>query len=332
MVSVLSFKKKEDNKALYDYQTAISVDDYAEKQFEKYCLEHIPRPTTFEEFKNGFQKYVLELEKKDLAYIMKNQNLYRDYRAYVREHYVKQGKPWVIVYYEFYNKYMFQSQCELYKNFVVFNKAGKKKVLQFYKWLDKKSSKNKIGKSRTNYREKNKYNVHELENKAFELYSQKEMWMKLKKGENVYEWQIQLKSFVVYLIHLQLDIIKKLCGEYAKRNYYVYEISRVILRFHKCFHTIGFRFDEHEMFLKVCIRKGLEFANEGIPEGMYLLAKIFPDMICDDCCPWINILKKEYKNTDVPRLLENQLFYSLSWCHTFWSEEYHIDIAINKSG
>jgi hypothetical protein len=86
------------------------------------------------------------------------------------------------------------------------------------------------------------------------------------------------------------------------------------------------------MFLKVCIRKGLELVNDGIPEGMYLLAKIFPDMICDDCCPWINILKKEYKDTDVSRLLENELFYKLSWCHTFWSEEYHIDIAINKSG
>ena len=48
MVSVLSFKKKEDNKAFSDYQIVISVDEYAKKQFEKYCVEHIPRPTTFE--------------------------------------------------------------------------------------------------------------------------------------------------------------------------------------------------------------------------------------------------------------------------------------------
>jgi len=332
MVSVLSFKKREDNKTLLDYQTAISVNDYAKKQFDTYCVEHIPRPTTFEEFKTGFEKYVLELEKTDLAYIMKSQNLYRDYRAYFREHNIKQGKPWVIVYYEFYNEYMFQSPCKLYRDFVFINKEGKNKILQFYKWLDKNSKKIKIGKSRTNYHEKNKYSVAELENKAFELYSQKETWIKLKKGENVDEWQTQLKSLVVKLIRYQLDIIKKLVGEYAKRNYYVYEISRVILRFHKCFHTIGFRFDDDEMFLKVCIRKGLELANDGIPEGMYLLAKIFPDMICDDCCPWINIYTKNYKDTDVPRLLENELFYNLSWCHTFWSDEYHIHIAINKSG
>ena len=330
MVSIFVFKKREDKKALSDYQNAISVNNYAKKQFDTYCVEH--SPTTFEEFKTGFEKFVMELEKKDLAYIMNNQNLYRDYRVYVREHYVKQGKPWAIVYYEFYKEYMFQSPCKLYRNFVFINKEGKNKIIQFYKWLDKEGKKNKMGKTRKNDNEKNKYSVAELENKAFELYSQKEMWIKLKKGENVDEWQAQLKSLVVKLIRYQLDIIKKLVGEYAKRNYYVYEISRVILSFHKCFHTIGFRFDEDEMFLKVCIRKGLELANDGIPEGMYLLAKIFPDMICDDCCPWINIYTKNYKDTDVPRLLENELFYNLSWCHIFWSEEYHIHIAINKSG
>ena len=332
MVSVFAFKKNADKKALSDYQFTISLNDYAKKQFDTYCLEHIPRPTTFEEFKTGFEKYILELEKTDLAYIMNNQNLYRDYRAYVREHYVKQDKPWVIVYYEFCKEYMFQSPCKLYRNFVFINKEGKNKIIQFYKWLDKKSRKNKIGKTQKNYHEKNKYSVADLENKAFELYSQKEMWMKLKKGENVDEWQTKLKSFVVNLIHSQLDIIKKLSGEYAKRSYYAYEINRVILRFHKCFHTIGFRFDEHETFLRVCICKSLELVNNGIPEGMYLLAKIFPEMICDDCCPWINIFTKNYKDTDVPRLLENKLFYSLSWCHTFWSEEYHIHIATNKSG
>ena len=331
MVSILSFKKNADKKALLDYQTAISVDDYAKKQFGIYCVEHSPRSTTFEEFKTGFEKYILELEKNDLAYIMNNPNLYRDYRAYVREHYVKQRKPWVIVYYEFYNEYMFQSPCKLYRNFVFINKEGRNKIIQFYKWLDKKSRKNKIGKTKKNYHQKNNSNVAELENKSFELYRQKEMWMKLKKGENVDEWQIKLKSFVTSLIHRQLDIIKKVSGEHAKRNYYVYEINRVILRFHKCFHTIGFRFDDDEMFLKVCIRKGLELSNDGIPEGMYLLAKIFPDMICDDCCPWININTKNYKDTNVPRLLENELFYKLSWCHTFWSEEYHIHNAIDTS-
>jgi hypothetical protein len=327
MVSVLSFKKREDNKTLLDYQKAISLNDYAKKQFEIYCINHSPRSTTFEEFKTGFEKYVLELEKTDLAYIMNNPNLYRDYRAYVREHFVKQGKPWVIVYYEFYKEYLFQSPCELYRNFVFINKEGKKKIIQFYKWLNKKS-RGKKPTPTSNYKQDkyNNSNVADLENKVFELYSQKEMWMKLKKGENVDEWQTQLKSFVINLIHRQLDIIKKLCGEYAKRNYYVYEINRVILRFHKCFHTIGFRFDEHEIFLKVCIRKGLELVNDGIPEGMYLLAKIFPDMICDDCCPWINVYTKHYKKTDVSRLLENELFYKLSWCHTFWSEEYHLGI------
>ena len=123
-----------------------------------------------------------------------------------------------------------------------------------------------------------------------------------------------------------MDIIKKLSGEYAKRNYYAYEINRVILRFHKCFHTPGFSFGgDNDAFLKVCILKGLEFStNNGIPEGTYLLAKIRPDMFCDDCCPFMDVFKDEYYNTNVDKLLKIRVFRNLSWCHTYWSEEYHM--------
>ena len=330
MVSVVSFKKNDDQKALLEYQNAISVDDAkAKQQFENYCNKHSPRPTSFQELKTGFEKYVMELEKSGLDKIMNDPNHYRDYRAYVREHYVKQGKPWTIVYNEFWKEHMYL-RPELYRNFVVFNKDGKKKVIEFYKWLDKKGKKtNTYREKQINYETENN-NVVDLENKAFKLYSQTEMWKKLKKGENTLDelnWQRHLKSLVIKLMRSQLYIIKNLYGTYAKRNYYVYEINRVVLRFHKCFHTIGFPFVENELFLKVCIRKGLELSNkDGIPEGMYLLAKIYPDMICDDCCPWVNVYNKQYSETDVPRLLKNELFLNLSWCHTYWSEEYHMGI------
>jgi hypothetical protein len=219
----------------------------------------------------------------------------------------------------------------LYRNFVVFNTIGKYKVDEFYEWLDDSSIQTK-----RNYPNNQvavvitETNVKVLEKNAYRLYRQKEMWKQLKKRKISMndEWYTTLKSIIVKLIRKQLTTIDEIRGKNAKRNYYVYEINRVLLRFHKCFNTPGFSFGgENDAFLKVCIQKGLEFAtNNGIPEGTYLLAKIRPEMFSDDCCPFMDVFKDEYYNTDVPKLLTIRVFRNLSWCHTYWSEEYHMGV------
>jgi hypothetical protein len=221
-------------------------------------------------------------------------------------------------------------EARLVRNFSVFDTIGQYKVDEFYKWLD--DSKTPPPKQ-TSLKSVVPFVVYEtdvkvLEKKAYQLYRQKEMWKHVKRGEitDNDEWYKQLKATIVKLVRIQLSIIDEIQGKMAKRNYYVYEINRVILRFHKCFHTPGFAFGcENQVFLKACIKKGLDFATDhGIPEGTYLLAKIRPEMFSENCCPCINVYSRDYHDTDVDKLLAIRVFQNLSWCHTYWSEEYHM--------
>lgn len=291
------------------------------RRFHEYYIKN--KRASFAEIKRGFEALWLED-------IVKNPTIYREYRAYVREHCVKQGKPWPIVYNSFWKDCKHRMDPSLYRNFVVFNTIGKYKVEEFYQWLDNSSIQPK-----RNYSNNRvsvvipETDVKVLEKNAYRLYHQKEMWKRLKKGQIIEDkWYNTLKATIVKLIRKQLTIIDEIRGKIAKRNYYVYEINRVLLRFHKCFHTPGFSFGEdNDAFLKVCIQKGLEFAtNIGIPEGTYLLAKIRPEMFSDDCCPFMDVFKDEYYNTDVEKLLTIRVFRNLSWCHTYWSEEYHMGV------
>ena len=311
------------DKLAYDnYVSMLSLDPTTDilRQFHEYCCKY--NPTTFQELKRGFESYWL-------ADIITDPKLSRDYRAFVREHGIKQGKSWVMVYNKFCYEYMYKTMPELYREFVVFNTRGKNKVIEFYKWLDdtKSTHPTMMVSSVTDETDAGK-----LEKKAYRLYRQKDMWKLVKKGKIVDEWHTQLESIIHTLINIQLTNLYNIRGKSAKRNYYVYEITRVILRFHRCFHTPGFAFgDGYELFIKTCIKKCLEMMSvEGIPEGMYLLAKIRPDILSDDCCSLINVYTDEYYNTNMDKILTNRVFHRLCWCHKYWSEEYHMGVLFSR--
>jgi hypothetical protein len=309
-----------------DYVDMLSVNPFMLRRFHTYYTEYMKNNNVvpFAEIKCGFEALWL-------VDIVKNPTIYREYRVYIREHCIKQGKPWAAVYVDFWEKCQNKMEARLVRNFSVFDTIGQYKVDEFYKWLD--DSKPPPPKQNSSKSTVVPFVVYEtdvkvLEKNAYRLYRQNEMWKHVKKGEitDNDDWYKQLKATIVKLIRIQLSFIDEIHGKTAKRNYYVYEINRVILRFHKCFHTPGFTFGcENQTFLKTCIQKGLEFATKhGIPEGTYLLAKIRPEMMSENCCPCINVYSDDYRNTDVDKLLEIRVFWNVSWCHTYWSEEYHM--------
>ena len=312
-----------------DYVHMLSTNPLMLRRFHDYYTETTKKTSTvsFAEIKRGYEALWL-------VDIVKNPKIHREYRAYIREHCNKQGKPWAAVYADFWETCHNKMEARLVRNFSVFDTIGQYKVDEFYKWLDD-------SKTPFSNQHSSKYtaavpvsvvitetNVKVLEKNAYQLYRQKKMWKRAKRGKitNDNEWYKQLKATIVKLIRTQLSIIDTLSEKMAKRNYYVYEINRVLLRFHKCFHTPGFTFGcENQAFLKACIRKGLDFATDhGIPEGTYLLAKIRPEMLSENCCPCIDVYSNDYRNTDIDRLLAIRVFWNVSWCHTYWSEEYHM--------
>jgi hypothetical protein len=311
------------NNEYTDYVNMLSTNPLMLRRFHDYYTEYTDKNIPFAEIKRGYEALWL-------VDIVKNPTIYREYRAYIREHCSKQGKPWAAVYTEFWEKCQNKMEARLVRNFSVFDTIGQYKVDEFYKWLDdsKTPSVNRTSSKSVVPVPVAETDVKVLEKNAYRLYRQKEMWKRAKRGEitDDDDWYKELKATIVKLIRTQLSIIDEIQGKTAKRDYYVYEINRVILRFHKCFHTPGFTFGcENQTFLKACIKKGLDFATDhGIPEGTYILAKIRPDMISENCCPCINVYSHNYRNTDVDRLLAIRVFWNVSWCHTYWSEEYHM--------
>jgi len=317
---VISFRRSDDTIAFQAYKNAIeSADKNTAFELSDYCVNNSGEATSFHEFKVDFEKHVMNLENRYVCIIKKCPKMYRNYRAYMREQCCRQNTPWPIAFYAFWKKYM---GAKLHREFVVFNEDGMKKVHNFYKWLDADSAEVSNKKKSTIVFD-NIYNPFEIEKTIYNLYSQELMWKNMEEGFNVDKWQSEIRTNLINLIRKQLSLIKQIPGKNAKRYYFVHEICRVLLRFHKCFDSVRFLFDS---FLKTVIKKGLEFANKGIPEGTYLLAQFYPEMFSEDCCPWINIEREEYSKTDVPRLLQISEFYNLSWCHAYWSEEYHIEI------
>jgi len=313
---VISFHRSDDKIAFKAYQNAIELfgDINIEGEMTDYCAR--TSAASFHEFKDGFEKYMMNLENAYLCTIKKCPKMYRDYRAHMREYYCRQNLPWPVAFIYFWNACM---KPKLYREFVVFNETGMTKVLAFYNWLDDDSgvvSKKVALCGIINDKEC------DIEANIDVLYSQQHMWQKMEQGTNVDKWQSAIRTNLIKLIRKQLMLIKQIPGIYAKRHYFVHEICRVILRFYKCF-----KMPEFETFQKTFIKKGLEFAlKNGIPEGTYLLAQFYPEMFSDDCCPWINVERDEYSKTDVPRLLQISEFYNLGWCHAYWSEEYHMGI------
>jgi hypothetical protein len=316
------FQNSDDQIAFQSYKNAVQADVNTACYFEDFCgLSHAADITSFSVFKSEYEHYMMKYETKHLAEIKNCPKLYRAYRAHMREHYCRQTKPWPIAFELFYTVYL---KPKLFREFVVFNEKGLKKVQAFYKWLDAADPTTKKPALVSMMHNGSKINTIELEAYINTLYYQKHNWKKLEEGEDVDEWVSQIRTNVIKLFRKKLALVKQIPGKCAKRHYFVHEICRVLLQFNKCFSKSVFSF---ESFLKTFIKKGLEFSfYNGVPEGMYLIAQFFPDMICDDCCPWINTETDNYSITNVPLLLEISTFYKLSWCHEYWSEEYHLCI------
>lgn len=318
----LFFQNSDDQIVFQCYKNAVQTDANTACYFEDFCaLPHAALITSFTKFKSEYENYMMKYETQNMAEIKNSPKLYRAYRAHMREHYCRQNMPWPIAFASFYTAHL---KPRLVREFVVFNEKGLEKVQAFYKWLDAADSTPKKTGLVSMTHNGNPINTIELEAYINTLYYQKHNWQELEEGGDVDEWVSKIRTNVIKLFRKKLAWIKQIPGKCAKRHYFVHEICRVLLQFNKCFSSSVFSF---ESFLKTCIKKGLEFSfYNGIPEGTYLIAQFYPDMICDDCCPWINTETDNYSNTNVPLMLEISTFYKLSWCHEYWSEEYHLGI------
>lgn len=297
-------------------QYSKKLDTNTRKLYIEYCQKN--GHSSFQNQKTGFENYIMNLESSTLSHITSNQTLYRDYRAYMREHYNRLEEPWPVALAGFKSAYLMKP--ERYRNFVVIGPEAKQRVIKFYDWVDEQINAN----SSTVFSEIKDEELVEMEKKAYKLYCQKDMWRNIKKGKSVGNWLNELKDFLVQIIRKQLAKQSSLSNLDEKRNNYVYEINRVLIKFHKCFHTKEFIFGTYERFLKTCIRKCLELAFiDGVPESIYLLAKIRPDMISSDCYPWINTKTDMYKKTDYTRLNNVKEYRRLEWCQEYMKPERH---------
>ncbi len=315
------FQNSDDQIAFQRYKNAVQADVDTACYFDDFCSLVHDKITTFSVFKSEYENYMMKYETKYLAEIKNSPKLERAYRAHMREHYCRQNLPWPIAFGLFYAANL---KPKLIREFVVFNEKGLEMVRAFYKWLDTADPPTKKPGLVSLMHNGKPINTIELEAYINTLYCQKHMWQKLEEGGRVDDWVSKIRTNLIKLLRKKLALIKLIPGKCAKRHYFVYEICHVLLRFNKCFNCSHFSF---ESFLKTFIKKGLEFSfNYGVPEGMYLIAQFYPDMICDDCCPWINTETANYSETNVPLLLQISTFFKLSWCIEYWSEEYHLCI------
>jgi hypothetical protein len=298
-----TYVKKLDKNSLYLFQ-----------QYEK-TNNHC----NFQKRKVGFENYVMTLNSELLRVIINDDKLHRDYRAYMREYYNRQEMPWPTAFESFNQAYLFKR--ELYKNFVINSELEKQKVEDFYKWLNNTSISKNFAYIQSQLTHKK---AKLLEKDTYKLYREKKMWKKLKKGENVSEWNGEIRKNLIEIIRYQIQYQDTLESTIEKSDYYVYEILRTIIKFNKCFNTEKFVFGEYQKFIKIALRKSLSFACEnGLAEGIYLLAKIRPDMININCYPLINITTSIYNNTDYNRLHTYNVFKKLDWCQEFTKKDYH---------
>jgi len=298
-----TYVKKLDKNSLYLFQ-----------QYEK-----TNKHCNFQKLKVGFENYVMTLNSELLRVIINDDKLHRDYRAYMREYYNRQEMPWPTAFESFSQAYLFKR--ELYKNFVINSELEKQKVEDFYKWLNNTSISKNFAYIQSQLTHKK---AKLLEKDTYKLYREKKMWKKLKKGENVSEWNGEIRKNLIEIIRYQIQYQDTLKSTIEKSDYYVYEILRTIIKFNKCFNTEKFVFGEYQKFIKIALRKSLSFACEnGLAEGIYLLAKIRPDMININCYPLININTSIYNNTDYNRLNTYNVFKKLDWCQEFTKKDYH---------
>lgn len=292
-----------------------SLDPTTKKRYDEYCQQNVH--SSFQNLKTGFENYVMNLEASALKHITLDPVLHRDYRAYMREHYNRLEEPWSVAFQGF--KRAFLMKPERYRDFVVIGPEAKQRVVDFYRWLDNVHIFNTGTKFNSEMTDKE---LSEIEKKAYVLYRQKDMWRRIKKGKPVGNWLTELKKYIVDMIRKQLVIQRSIVGRQEQRNYYIYEINRVIIKFHKCFQTKEFPFGIYENFLKATIRKTLEMAvKEGVPESICLLAKIRPDLFTEHTYPWINIKSDLYLKTDYTRLNSVKQFSRLAWCQEYMKSE-----------
>ena len=282
----------------------------------------------FQTLRISFENFIMSAKADTLAKITADQRLYRDYRAYMREHHNRLGKPWPVAFNGFMEEY-FKPERQLYRDFVVTGEDALERVKEFYEWLDSYHPKGNLSDQKPD----RSVPLKDLEKEAAKLYRQKEMWNKIQTGldcgsNKLRAWNQELKKRLVTIIGIYLDDLKLMHGKDNKRDYTVYELFRVLVRFHKCFHTEGFYFGNNDYssqkFFITTIRKALEFmSEEGIPEVMYFLATVRPDLVTDDCYPWVNVSKDLYGKTDYERLLTIKPFRKVSWCQKYWDVKYH---------
>jgi len=292
------------------------LDTKSKYLFQEYYEKN--RHIHFQKLKVGFENYVMTLNSNLLSVITNNDILHRDYRAYMREYYNRQEMPWPTAFEGFSQANLLKR--EIYKNFVVNSELEKQKVNDFYSWLNNMSylQNRKPIESKLNHK-----TVKQLEKKTYKLYVDKKMWKKLKKGDNVSEWNSEIRNNLIEIIRYQLQYQSKLINCVDRCNYYVYQILRIQLKFHKCFNTQKYEFGEYQKFLKTALRKSLNCASQdGLAEGIYLLAKIRPDMIDINCYPVINVNTKIYSYTDFNRLNSINVFKKLEWCQEYMKKEY----------
>ena len=293
------------------------LDNKSLNLFYTYCETNIH--CNFQKLIIGFENYVMSVNTDLLTIIINDDKLHRDYRAYMREYYNRQEIPWPTVFEGFRHEYLLKR--EVYKNFVVIGVLEKQKIVNFYKWLDTSTISNTMRLTESLLTEEQ---VKLLEKNTYKLYLDKYMWKKIKKGENVSEWNEELRKNLFEIIKYKIHYQFKLESSIEKRDYYVYEILRTLIKFNKCFTTKKFVFGEYQKFIKTAIRKSLNLAYyDGMAEGIYLLAKIRPDMINSNCYPVINIKTSIYNNTDYDRLNSIKVFRKLEWCQEFMKKEYH---------
>ena len=283
----------------------------------------------FHSLRSSFENYIMSSEADTLTKITADQKIYRDYRAYMREHYNRLKKPWPVAFYGFVEQYL-KPKPQVYNHFVVTGEEALARVKEFYKFLDANktlNNNNKTPKSVLNT------NVEDLEKEVRVLYRKKAMWRMIETGESEFKtsfdtWQKELNYKLIQLLRYHIDTVEQKRGKYAKREHTVYEVYRVLVRFHKCFHTEGYTFAStqgaHHRFLSTVYRKALDLMKtDGVPEPMYFLALVRPDLVADDCYPLVNIKDTLFEKTDYERLLTVRPYRKLSWCHKYWDEKYH---------
>ena len=283
----------------------------------------------FHSLRSSFENYIMDTETENLNKITGDQRVYRDYRAYMREHYNRLKKPWPVAFNGFMEQYL-KPKPQVYNHFVVTGEEALARVKEFYKFLDANkvmSKNNVIQKPILNS------NVEDLEKEVRVLYRKKAMWRMIKTGESEYSshfdtWKRELNDKLIQIVRYHIDTVQQKKGMDAKREHTVYELYRVLVRFHKCFHTEGYTFASTQgacdRFLSAVFRKALDLMkDDGIPEPMYFFAIVRPDLVADDCYPLVNTKNPLFEKTDYERLLTVRPYRKHSWCQKFWDTKFH---------